>query len=157
MQQTAYDLENFANRPDGVRERIRVVRGGTRNVKAVRFVGMLRLVLACALVLGLTVSLLWSYASLNELTLDVQFTQNELAEARSEYDYLSSELSSRSNLKTVEEIAGSQLGLMKIDKNQITYITLEEENVVSRPESGSARMLNFLQCLGLNIAETLKP
>lgn len=157
MQQTAYNLDNFANRPDGVQERIRVVRGGKKNIKAARFVSSLRLVLAGALLLGLTISLLWSYASLNEITLDVQFTQNELAEARSEYDYLSSEISSKSNLKTVEEIAGSQLGLMKIDKSQITYITLEEENVVSRPESGSTRMLNFLQCLGLNIAETLKP
>lgn len=157
MQQTAYNLDNFANRPDGVQERIRVVRGGKKNIKAARFVSGLRLVLAGALLLGLTISLLWSYASLNEITLDVQFTQNELAEARSEYDYLSSEISSKSNLKAVEEIAGSQLGLMKIDKSQITYITLEEENVVSRPESGSTWMLNFLQCLGLNIAETLKP
>ena len=116
-----------------------------------------RITITLALLLGLTVSLLYSYAELNEITLNVQWTQNELNEARSEYDYLSSELNSKTNLKAVEEIAGSQLGLMKLDKSQVTYITLEDENQISRPESNTAKLLKSLRCLGLTIAENLHP
>lgn len=157
MHQEAYDLNYFANRPTGVENRIRVVQGGKRNRKQAELMGYIRLTLGLALLLGLTISLLYSYAVLNEITMDVQWTQSELAEARSEYDYLSSTLTSKTNLKAVEEIAGTQLGLMKVDKNQVTYINLEDENVITRPESTTARAVKFLQCLGLNIAGELKP
>ena len=157
MQQAAYDLDNFANRPDDSRPRVRVAKGGVRSRRRAELMYYFRITITLALLLGLTVSLLYSYAELNEITLNVQWTQNELNEARSEYDYLSSELNSKTNLKAVEEIAGSQLGLMKLDKSQVTYITLEDENQISRPESNTAKLLKSLRCLGLTIAENLHP
>ena len=52
----------------------------------------------------------------------------------SEFSYLTVMLESKTNLKKVEEIASQQLGLLKIDKSQITYLTLEEENLIIKPE-----------------------
>ena len=110
-----------------------------------------------ALLLGLACSLLQSYAKLNELNMSVQYTQNELATAKSEYDYLSSVLSSKTNLKTVEEVAGTELGLMKRDESQVTYITMEKESMISSPETGTEKLVNYLHCLGSDILQALDP
>ena len=157
MQQAAYDLDNFANRPDDSRPRVRVAKGGVRSRRRAELMYYFRITITLALLLGLTVSLLYSYAELNEITLILHWIQNELNEARSEYDYLSSELNSKTNLKAVEEIAGSQLGLMKLDKSQVTYITLEDENQISRPESNTAELLQSNPRLGLTIAPNVHP
>ena len=69
----------------------------------------------------LVCGLLYSQATLTELTGDIQATQRELVEAQSEYNYLSGVLDSKTGLKNVEEIATTQLGLMKLDRSQITY------------------------------------
>ena len=104
MPQGAYDLDAFANRPKSNYSGIRVAQGGKPNRKRLERLRSLNTAIMAALLLGLACSLLQSYATLNELNMSVQYTQNELATAKSEYDYLSSVLSSKTNLKTVEEV-----------------------------------------------------
>ncbi len=157
MQQNAYDLDAFANRPQSAYSNIRVARGGGKpNHKRLEKLRTVNTIIMLALLLGLACSLLQSYAKLNELNMSVQYTQKELVAAKSEYDYLSSVLSSKTNLKTVEEVAG-ELGLMKRDESQVTYITLEKESVISSPESGTEKFVSFLQCMGADILQALAP
>ena len=157
MPQGAYDLDAFANRPKSNYSGIRVAQGGKPNRKRLERLRSLNTAIMAALLLGLACSLLQSYATLKELNMSVQYTQNELATAKSEYDYLSSVLSSKTNLKTVEEVAGAELGLMKRDESQVTYITMEKESVISSPETGTEKLVNYLHCLGSDILQALDP
>lgn len=156
MQQEAYDLDAFANRPKSNYEPIRVAQGGKPDRKRLGKLRTLKYVFTTLLLLGLACALLQSYATLNELNIRVQYTNQELSAAQSEYDYLASELSSKTNLKTVEETA-AELGLMKRDESQVTYITLEKQSLISSPQSGTEKLLNFLQCMGSDILQALNP
>ena len=95
--------------------------------------------------LALVCSVLYSQAQLSELTMDIQTYQTQLAEAKSDYNYLSGQLSSKTNMKNVEEVATGQLGLVKLDPTQVTYFTLENESKVDKPESGAQKVMGWLE------------
>lgn len=154
MQQTAYDLSLFENR-QRKRPRVRVKQGGQlRTAQALRQV---RIVSVTLLMIALISCYLYSQAVLTELTTDLQRTQRQLVAAQSDYDYLSGLMDSKTSLKSVAEIATSQLGLMKLDKSQITYVTLEQESVITRPESGIRRWLESFGAGLLSVADYLNP
>ena len=110
---------------------------------------------SCVMVM-LTVGLLQSQATLTQLTTQIQKTNQQLVNAQSDYNYLSGVLDSKTNLKNVEQIA-AQLGLMKLDKSQITYVTLENESTIQRPESGWQRILDMLNNGFLRLMDHLDP
>ncbi len=154
MQQTAYDLSLFENR-QRKQPRVRVKQGGQlRTAQALRQV---RIVSVTLLMIALISCYLYSQAVLTELTTDLQRTQRQLVAAQSDYDYLSGLMDSKTSLKSVAEIATSQLGLMKLDKSQITYVTLEQESVITRPESGIRRWLESFGAGLLSVADYLNP
>lgn len=154
MQQTAYDLSLFENR-QRKQPRVRVKQGGQlRTAQALRQV---RIISVTLLMIALISCYLYSQAVLTELTTDLQRTQRQLVAAQSDYDYLSGLMDSKTSLKSVAEIATSQLGLMKLDKSQITYVTLEQESVITRPESGIRRWLESFGAGLLSVADYLNP
>lgn len=157
MHQTAYDLDTFASRPQSTYTGIKVAQGGNPNRKQKERLRTFGTAIAFAIVIGLLCSLIQSYATLNELNMSVQWTKEELAAAEADYDYLSSELSSKTNLKTVEEVAGSELGLMKRDESQVTYITIEKESVISSPTTGTKKLINYLQSVATDVLHMLSP
>lgn len=134
---------------------MRVKQGGQlRTAQALRQV---RIVSVTLLMIALISCYLYSQAVLTELTTDLQRTQRQLVAAQSDYDYLSGLMDSKTSLKSVAEIATSQLGLMKLDKSQITYVTLEQESVITRPESGIRRWLESFGAGLLSVADYLNP
>lgn len=154
MQQAAYDLSLFENR-QRKQPRVRVKQGGQlRTAQALRQV---RIVSVTLLMIALISCYLYSQAVLTELTTDLQRTQRQLVAAQSDYDYLSGLMDSKTSLKSVAEIATSQLGLMKLDKSQITYVTLEQESVITLPESGIRRWLESFGAGMLSVADYLNP
>ena len=154
MQQAAYDLSLFENR-QRKQPRVRVKQGGQlRTTQALRQV---RIVSVTLLMIALISCYLYSQAVLTELTTDLQRTQRQLVAAQSDYDYLSGLMDSKTSLKSVAEIATSQLGLMKLDKSQITYVTLEQESVITLPESGIRRWLESFGAGLLSVADYLNP
>lgn len=156
MQRTeAYDLSLFENRPSKKTTRMRVEKGG--KLQADRLMRRVRTVFATLILLALVTSYIHSQAIITELTTDLQQTQRQLVAAQSDYDYLSGLLESKTSLKNVAEIATSQLGLMKVDKSQITYVTLERESVITLPESGLQRWLEAFSAGLLSIADYLNP
>lgn len=155
MQTTAYDLSLFESKNLPQKPRVRVAQGGAlRTAQAMK---NLRLFAGVTLLLMLVVCYLYSQAVITELTTDLQRTQRQLVAAQSEYDYLSSQMDSKTSLKNVAEIATGQLGLMKVDKSQITYVTLEQESVITLPESGIRRWLDMIGAGLLSAADYLNP
>lgn len=154
MAQPAYDLELFENRAARPRPRVRAVKGRGRAraaLQAARTVAVL--VIMAALVVGY----LNSQAAITELTVDIQNAQSELVSEQSTYNYLSGVLDSKTSLRNVEQVAAGELGLVKADRSQVTYFSLESESVINRPESPAQQITEFLSTSLLSLMDYLDP
>lgn len=155
QENTAYDL-NAARAQQEPQAQMRVRPGGG-NRKLKRRLSALRSTAVVVVLLGLVWGMLYSQASLTEVGKDIQKTQKELVAARSEYDYLSSVLDNKTSVQNVEEIARTQLGLVKLDKSQIIYTALEEESVITVPDSGFGRLIEEIKGGLLSLGDYLDP
>ena len=153
MQQAAYDLTTFENREQ--RPRLRVA----RSPKAKRRVDLsgFKIIAVVAVIFSLAWGVLYSRAQVTELTTQISSTESDLSEAKSEYDYLNLQLESRTDLETVEDYAVTQLGLVKVDSSQITYLTLESEDKVVKPESEVKTLPENFSAGFMNLMEYLAP
>ena len=155
MAQPAYDLELFENRAQRPRAKVRAVRGKKRasrlNLQTVKTVAVA--VVMAALVVGF----LYSQATITELTVDIQNVQSDLVNEQSTYNYLSGVLDSKTSLRNVEQIAAGELGLVKVDRSQVTYFSLESESVINRPETAAQKITEFLNTGLLSLMEYLNP
>ena len=96
-------------------------------------------VVACALLLALTVSVLYSQAHMTELSDEITGLQQQLVEERSVYDQLTYRLESDATLGNIEEYVSRELGMVKTDKSQVSYVTLTSANVLETAETGFAK------------------
>lgn len=155
MAQPAYDLELFENRAQRPRAKVRAVRGRKKasrlNLQTVKTVAVA--VVMAALVVGF----LYSQATITELTVDIQNVQSDLVNEQSTYNYLSGVLDSKTSLRSVEQIAAGELGLVKVDRSQVTYFSLESESVINRPETAAQKITEFLNTGLLSLMEYLNP
>ena len=103
-----------------------------------------------AVLLAMTCSLLYSQAQVTELTGDIQAQQRELQAARSTYNYLSGVLDQRSSLNNLEAQAQA-LGLMKLERSQLTYITLETQSRIELPQSNARQLFSGLSDRLMNV------
>ena len=155
MAQPAYDLELFENRAQRPRAKVRAVRGRKKasrlNLQTVKTVAVA--VVMAALVVGF----LYSQATITELTVDIQNVQSDLVSEQSTYNYLSGVLDSKTSLRNVEQVAAGELGLVKVDRSQVTYFSLESESVINRPETAAQKITEFLSTGLLSLMEYLNP
>ena len=155
MAQPAYDLELFENRAQRPRAKVRAVRGRKKasrlNLQTVKTVAVA--VVMAALVVGF----LYSQATITELTVDIQSVQSDLVNEQSTYNYLSGVLDSKTSLRNVEQIAAGELGLVKVDRSQVPYFSLESESVINRPETAAQKITEFLSTGLLSLMEYLNP
>lgn len=156
MAQTAYEVYRSENRQqENEQPRMRAVRGKKQALKL--SAEKIKTIAVCVIMAGLTMGVLQSQATITELTSEIQTTKKALVNAQSDYNYLSGVMDSKTGLKSVEQIAASQLGLMKLDKSQITYITLESESTIRRPESGVKRFADVLADWVQDVMDYLNP
>ena len=145
MGQPAYDMSSEVRRrkaPQTQRKvALRVEKGGKRRLNPVQA--------------GLAVSLLWSEAQLVEVNDQIQKAKAELVSEQSQYTYYNSVLNSKTNITSVEEVAG-RLGLMKMDQSQITYIRLDSESVLVRRESAVHQWTDFLHDGAMTILASVR-
>ncbi len=94
-----------------------------------------RAVSAAAVLLALVVSVLCAHVQSTELSAQLRKMEDELQDLQSQYTYLSTELEMKTNLTAVQSYASNTLGMVKLDRSQVTYVTNEEENRVERPDS----------------------
>ena len=147
-----------APRLDPPRPEVRVVRGGNRGLnRARRFARTLLRVMAVATVAGLIISVLYSHAKLVELNGQINSINTELAAAQSEYDYLSTKMSDITSRASLQDVAEGQLGLVKADQSQITYIQLEEQSVIEKTSDSASQLLLGIRTAALNLLGSLNP
>ncbi|MEG0804351.1 MAG: hypothetical protein RSF90_05290 [Pygmaiobacter sp.] len=156
MQEAAYDLSTFENRAERAPRNLRVAQTANKSRRR-RDLSGLKIIALCAVVLALSWGVLYSRAQVTELSAAIESGQKELAESKSEYDYLSLTLESKVNMQKVEEVAKQQLGLLPIDKNQITYITLESEDKIVKPQGEVKTLLSDFESGFLNLMEYIAP
>ena len=147
MGQAAYDYNTARRRKAPQTQRktaLRVEKGGKRRLSPLQAAlrNAMHLV-AAALLTGFAISLLMSEAQLVELNDQIRDAKAQLVSAQSQYTYYNSTLNSKTNITSVEEVAG-RLGLMKMDQSQITYIRLDSESVLVRRESAVHQWTDFL-------------
>ena len=107
--------------------------------------------------LGLVVSVLYSHAKLTELSGQINEVNTQLAAAQSEYDYLSTKMSDITSRASLREVAEGQLGLVKLDPSQITYVQLEDQEHNRKGSSSAVRLLDKVRTAALNLLDGLNP
>ncbi len=142
-----YDFERFETR---TKPSVRVVQGKKPVNKYADKMRWMSKISVGAVVLAMTCSLLYSQAQVTELTGDIQSRKRDLESAKSTYNYLSSVMDERSSLNNLEAQAQA-LGLMKLERNQLTYVTLETESRIELPQSNAQQVLNGLNAKMMNV------
>ena len=159
MGQAAYDMTEVRRRraPHAQpKVTLRVEKGGKKRLNPVRAAMQHALQLVgAALLVGFAVSLLWSEAQLVELNSQIQSAKAELVSEQSQYTYYNSVLNSKTNITSVEEVAG-RLGLMKMDQSQLTYIRLDSDSVLVRRESAVHQWTDFLHDGAMTILASVR-
>ena len=136
---------------------VRVVRGGKHGLNRARqFAAVALHVIAAALLLGLIFSVVHSQARITELNGQINDTRTDLTAAQSEYDYLSTKMSDITSRASLQDVAEGQLGLVKADQSQITYIRLGESDTLERTQSAVRQWTDFIYNGAVNILGTVK-
>lgn len=137
---------------------MRVVRGGKHGLNRARqFAAVALYVIAAALLLGLIFSVVHSQARITKLNGQINDTRTDLTAAQSEYDYLSTKMSDITSRASLQDVAEGQLGLVKADQSQITYIQLEEQSVIEKTGSDAGRVLVGIRTAALNLLDSFNP
>ena len=159
MGQAAYDYNAVRRRKAPQTQRkadLRVAKGGKRRLSPLQAAvhNAMHLV-AAALLVGFAISLLMSEAQLVEVNDQIQKAKAELVSEQSQYTYYNSVLNSKTNITSVEEVAG-RLGLMKMDQSQLTYIRLDSDSVLVRRESAVHQWTDFLHDGAMTILASVR-
>ena len=159
MGQAAYDMNAVRRRKAPQTQRkadLRVAKGGKRRLSPLQAAvhNAMHLV-AAALLVGFAISLLWSESQLVELNDQIQDAKAQLVSEQSQYTYYNSTLNSKTNITSVEEVAG-RLGLMKMDQSQLTYIRLDSDSVLVRRESAVHQWTDFLHDGAMTILASVR-
>ena len=159
MGQAAYDYNTARRRKVPQTQRktaLRVEKGGKRRLSPLQAAlrNAMHLV-AAALLTGFAISLLMSEAQLVEVNDQIQKAKAELVSEQSQYTYYNSVLNSKTNITSVEEVAG-RLGLMKMDQSQLTYIRLDSDSVLVRRESAVHQWTDFLHDGAMTILASIR-
>ena len=137
---------------------VRVVRGGKHGLNRARqFASVALHVIAVALLLGMIFSVVHSQARITELNGQINDTRTDLTAAQGEYDYLSTKMSDITSRASLQDVAEGQLGLVKADQSQITYIQLEEQSIIEKTSSDAGRFLAGIRTAALNLLDSFNP
>ena len=140
------------------RPQVRAVRGGNHGLNRGRHVMRTAvIVLILAVFGGLAISSLMSGATLMELNAQVDEVSAQLAEAQSEYDYLNTRMNDITSRASLQQVAEGELGLVKADPSQITYVQLEDQSIIERNTGAAGRLLDEVRTAALSLLDSLNP
>ncbi len=88
--------------------------------------------------LGIVGTFIYGQVRLSELTNEINLSTTELAEQQSLYTQLKMKSQAKLSLQTVEEYAETQLGMRKIEQNQVEYISLSQGDKCQVLEGGQS-------------------
>lgn len=91
----------------------------------------LKFVVLCALVCTLLCVMIYEKVQISGLCAEQTQLQSELTELHEGNASLESELAQKTSMTKVEEYAEKELGLVKLDRNQIEYVEVDSTPVAS--------------------------
>ncbi|MBC2872325.1 hypothetical protein KQI11_10650 [Acetanaerobacterium sp. MSJ-12] len=144
----AYDLSLFENREP----RMRVIKN-EKPLPQKKSTPAAKILLAAVIVI-LAGMMLYSRVQLVELGDDLRAAKTELESTRSETTRLNMQVESKMSLAHVEEYAQNTLGLVKVDNQQVEYVSLNQENKVYVAKNDSPAK-GILGTIGSKIKEYL--
>ena len=89
------------------------------------------LVLSVILLTGLTVAMLYSRAILATVNEAISVKTAELNTLNGEYTRLQTELDAKISLRNIEEYASTNLGMSKVEQDQVQYVNVEQGESVT--------------------------
>ncbi|MBQ7873833.1 MAG: cell division protein FtsL [Oscillospiraceae bacterium] len=134
----AYDLDNFAAKTGDEHDKelktrsLRII----KNRRKAKTVAPFKIILTAAIVIAVSVVMIYSQVVLTELTSEVSYYENKITELDTEYVRLQGELEASTSIKTLEEAAETKLGLSKIDSSQVEYVNLTGEDEITVAHTG---------------------
>ena len=142
----AYDLSRFEAQTAEKRTQIEVVKKVKSNtaVKTAPRISPLKAIVCMLLVIGVASALLYTRVLLTERISDVSKASAEYT-LEAEGTRMSLELEGKVSLKNAEEYAGTQLGMVKKDNQNIEYIRLTQENKIEVPEDTAPGFWNSVK------------
>ena len=136
----AYDLSIYEPKPEREKRQeqqedrsLRVVdnpKAGSKQKQA-----PIKVVLAMLAIVATVSLMIYNRAVLTELGDAINQQNSQLKNLASEEVRLRSEIEANTSIRNVEEIAVEELHMSKIDKSQITYVTLSEEDKIEVSDS----------------------
>lgn len=154
MAQTAYDFSYFEDTRQAPEPRVRAVKG---KKQATNRSAAAKMTAVAVFMMVLIVAFVNSKVALNEVNGQIQTANKQMVSAQSEYNYLAGVLDSKTNHKNVEQIATGELGLVKIDKSQITYFELDVQSEIQLPENKTKLAVDFFSTGMLSLMDYLNP
>ena len=134
----AYDLERFENRAPVI---TKVSTGKEKTLSP------FKTILVAVLFVAMFSTVPYGKLIVNELNMQYSTANAELNELKSEGIRMQSELESKVSLKTIEEIAVTEYGMVKPDNSQVGYIKLNGENKIettAHQETLTAKVAEFV-------------
>ncbi len=126
----AYDLEKFEEKPTDKAPKIRVKRQRAENAGSAP--KLIFTTVAAGLLLG---ALIYGKVENTAIHSEINAQTRYVAMLESENVRMQSELEEKTALKSVEEYAENILGMQKLDKSQIEYVSISNGNIVDIPEN----------------------
>ena len=143
MTEVAYNLETFIPKTAEQHDTelktrsLRII----KNHRKAKVIAPIKVILASALAIAVSVIMIYSQVVLTELTSEVSFYENQLTELNTEYVRLQGELEATTSIKTLEEAAETKLGLAKIDSSQVEYVSLTGVDEISVARTGGKYLI----------------
>ena len=143
MTEVAYNLETFIPKTAEQHDTelktrsLRII----KNHRKAKVIAPIKVILASALAIAVSVIMIYSQVVLTELTSEVSFYENQLTELNTEYVRLQGELEATTSIKTLEEAAETKLGLAKIDSSQVEYVSLTGTDEISVARTGGKYLI----------------
>ena len=143
MTEIAYNLETFAPKTAEQHDKelkthsLRI----SKNRRKAKVVAPVKIILASAFAIVISIIMIYSQVVLTELTSEVSFYENQITELDTEYVRLQGELEATTSIKTLEEAAETKLGLAKIDSSQVEYVSLTGTDEISVAHTGGKYLI----------------
>ena len=143
MTEIAYNLETFAPKTAEQHDKelkthsLRII----KNRRKAKVVAPVKIILASAFAIVISIIMIYSQVVLTELTSEVSFYENQITELDTEYVRLQGELEATTSIKTLEEAAETKLGLAKIDSSQVEYVSLTGTDEISVAHTGGKYLI----------------
>lgn len=135
---TAYDMSRFESTPAA--QRIRVIKTGDELRAAADRKFVRQLVALTVVVIVLAVYTVYSSMLLTKTKAMIEKKNSELVEIQSENVYLDYQIESMVSMKTAEEYAENELGLIRLSPAQIEYVNLENSNKIVSEDTATLDM-----------------